>query len=396
MANNKFHINKLFKVLKINNKNDLKNTAKELKISLAQLEFYNNKMILPYKADLKKILNFTGYSEFELKIRLGIVDNEIIEWISNNPEVITKVYCDKNNKESEKKHSPEFTTDYGRMFRGDCLEIMKQLPDESMELIFADPPFNLDKNYESGINDYVSEQEYILWTEKWLLECIRILAPGGSMFIYNLPQWNTYISAILNKYLNFRHWIAISMKGLMPVTNKLHPEHYGLLYYVKGEKPKVFNKQRIPMETCRHCGGEIRDYGGKKKDLDPKGLSIPDIFMDINPVRHQKYKNREANELPLKLLYRIISIASDEGSTIFDPFGGSGTTYVAAEYLKRKWVGVEIGSINDIIERFANNSTDLELLKSIESQSNVLFTNEQVKLREKNEFWGYEKLEKKI
>lgn len=396
MANNKFHINKLFKVLNINNKNDLKNTAKELKISLAQLEFYNDKMILPYKEDLEKILNFTGYSIFELKMRLGIVDNEIIEWISNNPDVITQAYLNKNTKQNEEIYSPEFTTDYGKMFRGDCLEVMKQLPDESMDLIFADPPFNLDKNYESGINDYVSEQEYILWTEKWLLECIRILAPGGSIFIYNLPQWNTYISAILNKYLNFRHWIAISMKGLMPVTNKLHPEHYGLLYYVKGEKPKIFNKQRIPMETCRHCGGEIRDYGGKKKKLDPNGLLIPDIFMDINPVRHQKYKNREANELPLKLLYRIISIASDEGSTIFDPFGGSGTTYVVAEYLKRKWVGIEIGSINDIIERFNNNSIDLKLLKSIENQSNVLFTNEQIKLREKNGFWGYEKLEKKI
>lgn len=396
MANNKFHINKLFKVLNVKNKNDLKNTAKELKISSRQLEFYNDKMILPYKEDLEKILNFTGYSIFELKMRLGIIDNEIIEWISNNPDVITQAYCNKDTKQNKEIYSTEFITDYGKMFRGDCLEVMKQLPDESMDLIFADPPFNLDKNYESGINDYVSEQEYILWTEKWLLECIRILAPGGSLFIYNLPQWNTYISAILNKYLNFRHWIAISMKGLMPVANKLHPEHYGLLYYVKGEKPKIFNKQRIPMETCRHCGGEIRDYGGKKKDLDPNGLSIPDIFMDINPVRHQKYKNREANELPLKLLYRIISIASDEGSTIFDPFGGSGTTYVVAEYLKRKWVGIEIGSINDIIERFTNNSTDLELLKAIESQSNVLFTSEQIKLREKNGFWGYEKLEKKI
>lgn len=107
------------------------------------------------------------------------------------------------------------------------------------------------------------------------------------------------------------------MKGLIPVKDKLHPEHYSLLYYIKGERPKVFNQQRIPMATCRHCGGELRDYGGKKKDLDPKGLSVPDIFVDINPVRHEKYKNRKANELPLKLLYRIISLGSNEGDIVF-------------------------------------------------------------------------------
>jgi site-specific DNA-methyltransferase (adenine-specific) len=391
--NQKFHINNLFKILKINNKLELTNISKKIKINSKELQYYNDKMIFPSGEHLQLMLNYTRYSELELKIRLGIIDNKVIEWISKNPKFILDNY--KENKVIENNIvEPQFGSQYGNLYKGDCIEIMKQIPDNSVNMIFADPPFNLNKEYESGIDDYISEQEYIYWTEKWILECIRILAPGGSIFIYNIPYWNTYTSMILNKYLNFRHWIAISMKGLIPVKNKLHPEHYSLLYYVKGDKPKVFNQQRIPMKTCRHCGGEIRDYGGKKKNLDPKGLAIPDIFTDINPVRHKKYKNRESNELPLKLLYRIMSMASKEEDLIFDPFGGSGTTYVVAEYLKRRWIGVEIGDIDNIVYRLNHKDRDKELLKIIEKESNVLFTEDQVKLRQKNEFWCYEKLEK--
>lgn len=390
--NNDFHINKLFRELNINNKSDLKDISKKLKVNVDELEYYNDKMIFPQGEVMKKILEYKGYSELELKLRLGIIDNQLIEWISKNPEIIVN-NIEKENIKVYKEFEVKFKTEYGKLFKGDCLEVMKGIPDESVDLIFADPPFNLNKSYESGINDYVSEQEYILWTEKWVLECLRILSPGGAIFIYNLPYWNTYTANILNKYANFRHWISISMKGLLPVANKLQPEHYSLLYYVKDKRPKTFNKQRIPMQTCRHCGGEIRDYGGKKKKLNPSGLSISDIFMDINPVRHKKYKNREANELPVKLLHRIISLASNEGDVIFDPFGGSGTTYVVSEYLRRKWIGIEIGSIDDIINRFNDKSMDLKLLKEIDNETNVLFTNKQIKLREKNKFWGYEILD---
>lgn len=394
----KLHINKLFRILNISNREELRKVASSLGSTVKELEFYNNNMILPQGNLLANILQLMNCTELELKIRLGIIDNNLIDWLSDNPEFILKNF-QMNNVNEQKKDVDRILEEYnigsGILYRGDCIDVMRKMNSESVDLIFADPPFNLGKQYRSEIDDYISEEEYIKWTEQWLLECVRLLAPGGALFVYNLPYWNTYTANILNNYLNFRHLIGISMKGLMPVQKKLSPEHYSLLYYIKGENPRVFNKQRIPIETCRHCGGEIRDYGGKKKDLDPKGILISDIFMDINPVRHKKYKSREENELPLKLLYRIISLASKEGDVIFDPFGGSGTTYVVAEYLQRKWIGVEIGSLDDIIERFNNPDKDEHLLESIHRKSNVLFTEEQIKLREKNGFWGYEKLNKK-
>lgn len=393
MSKSNFHINNFFKVLGIQNKNELNKVSKELKISVKVLQYYNDKMLFPNGEVLDKILKYTGLREIELKIRMGIIDNDIIEWISKNPEFIVKNYKEERvNVYNE--ISPDFTSSLGQLYQNDCMEVMKQIPNESIDLIFADPPFNLNKKYESGIDDYLSEQEYLNWTEKWILECVRILAPGGSIFVYNLPYWNTHISMILNKYLNFRHWIAISMKGARPVKNKLNPEHYSLLYYIKGERPNTFNQQRIPIQTCRHCGGEIRDYGGKINLLDSRGILVSDIFNDINPVRHEKYKNREANELPLKLLYRIISMASNEGDIIFDPFGGSGTTYVVAEYLKRRWIGSEIGSISDIVYRFENPDMDIKLLEQNKKESNVLFTEKQIRKRKKNGLWGYERIER--
>lgn len=390
MNKQKLHYNRLFQILGIRKLEDLKTISKNLSVSAKMLEYYNNNRIFPDGKVLEKILEFMGYSKLELKIRLGILDDNMIKWIANNPRFLLEQFKDQETNNTIIT-TPDFQTEYGSLYQSDCIEVMKNMDNDSVDLIFADPPFNLGKKYESGMDDYLSEEEYLLWTETWLLECVRILKPGGSLFIYNLPYWQTQIANILNKYLNFRHWIALYMRGLMPVSGKLLPSHYGLLYYVKGERPSVFNKQRIPMPTCRHCGGEIHDYGGKKKDLDFAGLSIADVWTDIHPVRHKKFKNRASNELPVKLLHRVISLASNEGDIVFDPFGGSGTTYAVAECLRRHWIGCEIGSIDPIINRLQDND-DCNMIAKVEKETNVIFTEDQKLKRRKNNFWLLEDL----
>ena len=392
MSNELFYKNRLFELLGINNKQELLVVARQLKMNSSQLKYYNDRMICPTGADLKRICSYMGMSEQEVQLRLGILSYDIIDWIAHNPNCILDTYQTKSFQSQLTKETVAFRTEYGELYNCDCMKAFREINSDSVDLVFADPPFTLSKQYGECINDAISEKEYLEWTEKWLKECVRVLKPGGSLFVYNIPRWSIHIANILDQYLNFRHWIAIYMRGLMPVQNKLHPSHYGLLYYIKGDKPKVFNQQRIPMPTCRHCGGEIHDYGGKKSGLNPDGLCIADVWNDINPVRHQKYKNRAANELPIKLLYRIISLASNEGDIVLDPFGGSGTTYVVAEYLKRRWIGCEIGDIKCIIERMRQGK-DLINLQSVDKNSNVLFTEEQVSLRQKNDFWTYEMLD---
>ena len=278
--------------------------------------------------------------------------------------------------------TPVLQTALGQLFESDCIEMMRAMAPGTVDLAFADPPFNLGKKYTSKINDQKSEAEYLEWCKRWLDEMIRVLKPGGSLFLYNLPKWNIPLGAYLGNHLTFRHWISVDIKYSLPIANRLYPSHYSLLYFVKGDKPTIFHPDRTPITCCRHCGGELRDYGGYKNKMNPRGVSLTDVWSDIPPVRHAKYKKREANGLPLKLMDRIVTMASDTGSLVFDPFGGSGTTYVAAELNGRRWVGVEL-DCSAISERFDSLQGDIDHLREIHAGKNTLFRREDLLKRSK-------------
>jgi len=278
---------------------------------------------------------------------------------------------------------PILQTELGRLYESDCNLFLRQLEAETVDLAFADPPFNLGKEYSSKINDELEERDYIAWCESWLDEMVRVLKPGGSLFLYNLPKWNMGLGAYLGQKLTFRHWITVDMKYSLPIAGRLYPSHYSLLYFVKGKRANIFHPDRTPIACCRHCGGEIRDYGGYKDKMNPKGVSLTDVWSDIPPVRHAKYKKRDANALPLKLMDRIISMASDPGSIVLDPFGGSGTTYVAAELLGRQWLGSELDCTH-IRQRFESLDADKAHLNEIEAKKNVLFTESDLAIQRKS------------
>lgn len=248
-------------------------------------------------------------------------------------------------------------TDRGVLFNGDCLHVLPLIDAESVDTVFADPPFNLGKNYGQKVNDDIPDCEYVAWCRTWLAECKRVLKPGGALFVYNLPKWNLQIGNILaEQRMSFRHWIAVSMKLSLPITGRLYPAHYSLLYYTKG-KPRRFHKIRTPILTCRHCGGEIRDYGGHRNAMNPNGVNLTDVWDDIPPVRHWKFKSRKrtANQLSTKLLDRVIQMSTDEDDVVLDPFGGSGTTFDVCERRLRYWIGIEKESCDVIMERLTSS-----------------------------------------
>ena len=115
----------------------------------------------------------------------------------------------------------------------------------------------------------------------------------------------------------------------------------------------MFRRIRTPIQTCRHCGGEIKDYGGHRKAMNPNGVTLKDVWTDIPPVRHSKYKPdaRAANALSTKVLDRVVEMSTMPGDLVLDPFGGSGTTYAVCEQRGRRWIGIELGAIDSIIAR---------------------------------------------
>lgn len=253
-----------------------------------------------------------------------------------------------------------FTTDLGQLYEADCLEFLKSLQSRSVHTFFADPPFNLGKQYGRKGSDNISDIDYLNWSFAWLDEAVRVLAPGGALFVYNLPKWLIWYGAHLSSKpeLSFKHWIAIDKAHSLPIPNRLSPSHYGMLYYIKGERPRVFDRDavRIPIAICRHCKRDIKDYGGHKKYLNPKGLNLSDVWHDIPPVRHRKYKYRTPNELAPQVLERVILLTTREHDVVCDPFVGGGTTALVAERLNRRWACADLNTVSAAVRRL----TDLE------------------------------------
>jgi site-specific DNA-methyltransferase (adenine-specific) len=252
---------------------------------------------------------------------------------------------------------PAFTTALGALFAGDCIDVLSVLASASVDTVFADPPFNLGKQYGSSTDDKKPDDTYLEWCKSWISECVRILKPGGSLFIYNLPKWNILLGPYLASLeMDFRHWIAIEMSACLPISGRLHPSHYSLLYYTKG-RPNTFRRIRTPVQTCRHCGKEVKDYGGHRDALNPNGITLKDVWTDIPPVRHWKFKskNRRANALSTKLLDRVVEMSTVPGDLVLDPFGGSGTTFSVCEDKGRRWIGIEIDFTPEIIDRIESN-----------------------------------------
>lgn len=253
--------------------------------------------------------------------------------------------------------TPHYTSDLGALFDGDCMSILPHMTADAVDTVFADPPFNLNKLYGTKTKDNLPEAEYLKWCRAWIDQCVRILKPGGALFLYNIPRWNIMLGAyLMEQGMTFRHDIAIDMKNGLPIRNKLYPSHYSLLYFTKG-KPKTFRKIRTPIDLCRHCGGEIKDYGGHRNAMHPDGVNLKDVWTDIPPVRHWKFKSKErpANALSTKLLDRVVEISTLPGDLVFDPFGGSGTTFAVCESKSRHWIGVELDFADVIVDRLESN-----------------------------------------
>lgn len=223
----------------------------------------------------------------------------------------------------------------------DCLALMEQLPSGCAQMVFADPPFNLDKKYES-YKDKLPLNQYLDWTRDWLTEASRILTPGGSLFLYNIPKLLTYSSAILNELLDFRHWIAWNSGG-KPLGKTLQPSHYGILFYTKGRDNAKFYDVRAPHRQCRECQAYAKDYGGKEYMRHPFGTQISDVWDDIHRVRHaSKRIAAHPCQLPVHLIERLILMSTDAGDIIVDPFCGGGSAAVAAKQMGRRYIGAEI------------------------------------------------------
>jgi len=230
-------------------------------------------------------------------------------------------------------------------------------PEGVFDLAFADPPYNLAKLYDS-YRDTLAEQQYLAWCERWLEGLARVLKPGGSLFVLNLPRWAMHHAAFLNARLIFRHWIA--WDALSEPRGRLLPAHYALLYYTKPGAPPVFRYAPVasadapgaaapageadrvqPPDAPKYCLRPACLRCRKARGDDDK-CELSDVWADIHRIRHRRDRDAHPCQLPERLLERIIRLTTRPGDLVFDPFCGAGTTAIAARKLGRDFVVVDL------------------------------------------------------
>ena len=227
-----------------------------------------------------------------------------------------------------------------KIIQGDCLESFKLIPDNSVDMTFADPPFNLKKKYAS-YKDNLEFQAYLNWCEQWIAEMVRVTKPSGSIFLHNIPKWLTFYATYLNKKAHFKHWISWDAPTA-PMGKSLQPAHYGILFYTKEAKGAKINELRYPHKRDRKQGFLLKDYGGKKYMLHPFGPLVSDVWTDIHRIKHNRKRDPHPCQLPIHLLDRLILLTTDANDIVLDPFSGTGTTAISAKRLGRRYIGLEL------------------------------------------------------
>lgn len=228
----------------------------------------------------------------------------------------------------------------GKVHNTDCIELMRSLRSKTISMIFADPPFNLNKKYRSYKDD-LSLADYMEWTNRWLSESCRVLKDDGSLFIYNVPKLLVHTAPLLHDRMEFRHWIAWNSNG-RPLGKSLQPAHYGILFYTKTKQSKFYDL-RAPHPRCGKCNSYLKDYGGKERLRHPLGYQISDVWNDIHRLRHhcRRIKGHPC-QLPVHLIERMMLMTTDENDLVLDLFCGGGSAAVAAKQMGRRYIGAEL------------------------------------------------------
>lgn len=240
-----------------------------------------------------------------------------------------------------------------KAYNGDCIELMKNINDETVDLFFADPPFNIGIKYDN-YNDNRSYDDYYNWSKIWIKEAYRVLKQNGSIYIAIGDEFAAEINLILKKTgFFFRNWIVWYYTFGQNQRKKFNRAHTHILYFSKDKNNYTFNDEKIRVPSARQL-----KYNDKRAN--PKG-KVPDDVWQISRVCGT-FKERIGNhpcQMPERLLERIINVSSDINDIVLDPFGGTGTTAAVAKKLKRRFITMEVSDVYfEIITKRLNGQLD--------------------------------------
>lgn len=244
-----------------------------------------------------------------------------------------------------------------QILEGDCIAGMRSLPAESVDLAFADPPFNIGYEYDHYI-DELEADEYLRWSYDWLAEVKRVLKPDGTFWLAIGDEFAAELKVLMQRQLGFicRSWVVWYYTFGVNCKYKFSRSHVHLFYMVKDSENFTFNSEdpavRVPSARQLVYGDKRANPKGRLPDdtwiLRPQ--DCPESFQPHEdtwyvPRVNGTFKERKGwhgCQMPEQVLGRIIRACSREGETVLDPFTGSGTTLAVAKKLNRRFLGFEL------------------------------------------------------
>ena len=238
----------------------------------------------------------------------------------------------------------KFEKEGHRIILGDALDILtKEIANRSIDLIFADPPYNIGKNFMDLPDKWDSDESYLKWCYKWLELCIKKLKSNGSMYVMTATQHMPYFDIFLRDKVTILSRIVwyYDSSGVQ-AKNYFGSLYEPILHGVKDKNNYTFNSEDILVEAKTGAVRKLIDY---RKSM-PKvynSKKVPGNVWEIPRVRYRmaEYENHPTQK-PTALLERIIKASSNEGDIVLDPFSGTFTTSFVAKQLKRKSIGIEM------------------------------------------------------
>ncbi len=237
-----------------------------------------------------------------------------------------------------------FGTNDNKIIHGDALQALNEcVEDNSVDLIFADPPYNIGKDFAGCKDKWESDEAYLEWCYKWLDLCIQKLKPTGAFYVMTSTQFMPYFDIFLRKKLD----ILSRLVWYYDSSGVQAKQYFGSLYEpilfcVKDKKHYTFNSDDILVEAKTGAKRGLIDY--RKNPPQPyKTTKVPGNVWEFPRVRYrmEEYENHPTQK-PIALLERIIKASSNEGDMVLDPFSGTFTTAYVAQSLNRKSIGIEL------------------------------------------------------
>lgn len=238
----------------------------------------------------------------------------------------------------------------GKIFQSDSIAWLKTVETESIDLIFADPPYNIKK---ADWDKFESQEKYIEWSMQWIKEASRVLTKTGTLYICGFSEILADLKHPSMKHFKSCRWLIWYYKNKANLGKDWGRSHESILHLRKSKKP-VFNVDdvRIPygnhtLKYPSHPQAETSQYGnnGKRKDVwtpHPLGAKPKDVIEVPTTCNGMGESTPHPTQKPEELIRKFILASSNENDLILDPFSGSGTTLVVAEQLNRNWIGCEV------------------------------------------------------